>query len=175
MAAYYAAPIYFANMAPVITKKILPSLVKPIDFGKTWKGKPILGKNKTFRGLVMGVVFGIIITLLQYRFYGFESFRMISIFDYKLGISILLGALMGFGAMFGDMFESFFKRRIGIESGKPWIPFDQIDFIVFGLLFSFIIFIPPITYMIIILIISPLGHIAINHLAFYLKIRKEKW
>ena len=34
-AAYYAVPIYFANMAPVITKKLLPSLAKPMDSGKT--------------------------------------------------------------------------------------------------------------------------------------------
>ncbi len=175
MAAYYAAPIYFGNMAPVITKKIFTSLAKPIDFGKTWKGKPIVGKNKTFRGLIMGIVFGIAIALIQYWLYGFEIFRTISIFDYKVGSSIILGALMGFGAVFGDMFESFFKRRLGIESGKPWIPFDQLDFIIFGLLFSFIIFVPPIPYTIIILVISPLGHILVNHLAFYLKIRKEKW
>jgi CDP-2,3-bis-(O-geranylgeranyl)-sn-glycerol synthase len=30
--------------------------------------------------------------------------------------------------------KSFFKRRLGKEGGAPWFPFDQLDFVVFGLL-----------------------------------------
>ena len=43
-----------------------------------------------------------------------------------------------FGALFGDIIESFFKRRIGKNRGENWIPFDQLDFIVGVLIFSFI-------------------------------------
>jgi CDP-2,3-bis-(O-geranylgeranyl)-sn-glycerol synthase len=174
-AAYYAVPIYFANMAPVITKKLLPSLAKPMDLGKTWKGKPILGSHKTFRGLIFGIIFGILTALIQYTLYKNGIFRSVSVFDYTFYSSILLGALMGFGAIFGDALKSFFKRRVNVKPGKPWIPFDEIDFIVGGLSFSMIFFIAPLKYMIIILVVSPLGHIIVNHIAFYLKIRKEKW
>jgi len=174
-AAYYTVPIYLANMAPVITKKLLPSLAKPMDFGKTWKGKPILGSHKTFRGLIFGIIFGTLAALAQCMLYKNGIFRSVSVFDYTLYSSILLGALMGFGAIFGDALKSFFKRRANVKPGKPWIPFDEIDFIVGGLLFSMIIFFPPVKCMIITLVVSPLGHIIVNHIAFYLKIRKEKW
>ena len=43
-----------------------------------------------------------------------------------------------FGALIGDIIESFFKRRVGIERGKNWIPFDQLDFILGVLFFSFV-------------------------------------
>jgi CDP-2,3-bis-(O-geranylgeranyl)-sn-glycerol synthase len=42
---------------------------------------------------------------------------------------------MGFGALFADAVESFFKRRAGIGPGKTWVPFDQIDYIIGGLVF----------------------------------------
>ena len=46
---YLMLPAYFANMAPVIVKRI-DFLAFPVDFSKTLGKKPILGKNKTFRG-----------------------------------------------------------------------------------------------------------------------------
>ena len=42
------------------------------------------------------------------------------------------------GALLGDIIESFFKRRIGKSRGENWIPFDQIDFILGVLFFTFI-------------------------------------
>jgi CDP-2,3-bis-(O-geranylgeranyl)-sn-glycerol synthase len=44
-----------------------------------------------------------------------------------------------FGALLGDIIESFFKRRVGRKRGEDWIPFDQIDFILGVLFFSFLI------------------------------------
>ena len=43
-----------------------------------------------------------------------------------------------FGALMGDIIESFFKRRIGKKRGEDWIPFDQLDFILGVLFFSFL-------------------------------------
>ena len=43
-----------------------------------------------------------------------------------------------FGALGGDVIESFFKRRAGRNRGEDWIPFDQIDFILGVLFFSFL-------------------------------------
>ena len=39
---YLMMPAYFANMAPVIAKKIFNSLAIPIDFNKKIRNKPIL-------------------------------------------------------------------------------------------------------------------------------------
>jgi len=86
-------PAYFSNMAPVIVKRI--NIFKiPIDFDKKINNKPIFGKNKTFRGLVFGVLFAIVISYLQYLFYNNGLFVDVSIVDYSnwllLGLLIIL-------------------------------------------------------------------------------------
>jgi len=169
---YLMLPAYFANMAPVFVKK-LAIFNYPLDFNKTFLGKPILGKNKTFRGIISGTLFGILVAFLQSYAYNLDFFRGISFIDYKGWL--VFGALMGFGAILGDSIKSFFKRRIGIESGAPFIPFDQMDFTagaliavsVFGFLTLKIIFVS--------LFINFFLHIIVNHIAHFLKIRDTKW
>ena len=99
----------------------------------------------------------------------------ISIIDYSNPIA--LGFLMGIGAVAGDAIESFFKRRANIKSGKPFIPFDQTDFVIGAYLFVLPFYYSIITWQLFLssLVMSFLLHIIVNHLAFYLKIRKEKW
>lgn len=167
---YFMMPAYFANMAPVIMKKRLRSLAIPIDADKKWNGKPLFGKNKTWRGLIFGIIFGIIIAFIQFRLN-----LSISIVDYSQWFFI--GALLGFGAIFGDLIESMVKRQLDRKPGQPFIPWDQIDFVLGGLIFSGI-FIPGelrLKVIIALIILSPLLHIIVNHMAFYLHIRNEKW
>jgi CDP-2,3-bis-(O-geranylgeranyl)-sn-glycerol synthase len=82
---------------------------------------------------------------------------------------------MGFGTIFGDLMESFVKRRIGYEPGRPFIPFDQLDFVIGALIFVFPLIKLSSNKIIIILLLSFVLHVIVNHLAFHLKIRKEKW
>ena len=169
---YLMLPAYFANMAPVIVKKI-NLLVFPIDFNKRINRKPILGKNKTFRGLVFGIIFALIIAYLQFLLHDFESFKNVSFFNYQNWI--LFGFLMGFGALIGDLIKSFFKRRLGINPGKRFIPFDQADFVVGALVFIMPVFELTLKIFVAALLLSFALHIIVNHIAFYLKIRNEKW
>lgn len=169
---YLMLPAYFANMAPVIVKKV-DLFVFPIDFSKTINNKPILGKNKTFRGLVFGIIFAIIIAYLQFLLYTTEFLKNISFIDYQNWL--LFGFLMGFGALTGDLIKSFFKRILGIEPGARFVPFDQTDFVVGALIFIAPIFDLTLKIFIVALSLSFLLHILINHIAFYLKIRREKW
>jgi len=164
---YFMLPAYFANMAPVIAKKI-PFLVYPIDFGKTLKNKPIFGKNKTFRGLFFAVLFGIIVAFIQYKLKWSYS-----IVDYSNWI--LIGFLLGFGAIIGDLIKSFFKRRLNIKPGQRFFPWDQLDFVIGALVFASFVVKLELSIIVTIIIVSILGHIIVNHCAFYLKIRKEKW
>ena len=46
---------------------------------KKIKNKPIFGKNKTFRGLIFGILFAVIIAYLQFLFYNNNLFVNISI------------------------------------------------------------------------------------------------
>jgi CDP-diglyceride synthetase len=78
---YLMLPIYFANMAPVIVKKI-NFLKYPIDLGIKFNKKPIFGKNKTFRGLFFGVIFAIIVAFIQFLLFQDPAFQRISLFDW---------------------------------------------------------------------------------------------
>jgi len=169
---YFMLPVYFANMAPVIVKK-LNIFNLPIDFNKKIYGKPIFGRKKTFRGLVFGVLFAVIIAYIQYIFSINKIFADLLIVDYTEWL--LIGLLMGFGAIFGDLVESFAKRRLNYSPGKPFVPFDQIDFIIGALIFIYPMVSLSTNKIIIILLLSFVLHIIVNHSAYYLKIRKEKW
>ncbi|MBI2557733.1 CDP-2,3-bis-(O-geranylgeranyl)-sn-glycerol synthase [Candidatus Woesearchaeota archaeon] len=169
---YLMLPAYFANMAPVMVKKINLFAV-PIDFNKKINGSPLLGKNKTYRGLVFGIIFAVIIAYLQFLLYGREFFREISFMDYQNWL--LFGFLMGLGALTGDLVKSFFKRRMGIEPGKKFIPFDQADFVIGSLVFAIPVFKVTINIFAVSLLLSFVLDVIVNHLAFYLRIRNEKW
>ena len=170
---YLMLPAYFANMAPVIVKNIFNNLKFPIDFNKKIKNKPIFGKNKTFRGLIFGILFAVIIAYLQFLFYNNNLFVNISIVNYSDWL--LIGLLMGFGTIFGDLVESFVKRRMNYESGKSFIPWDQMDFVIGALIFVYPIVKLSLDKIIIILLLSFILHIIANHIAFYTGVRRERW
>ncbi|MFH0867860.1 MAG: CDP-2,3-bis-(O-geranylgeranyl)-sn-glycerol synthase [Candidatus Woesearchaeota archaeon] len=169
---YFILPAYFANMAPVIVKKI-NFLKIPIDFNKTLNNKPIFGKNKTIRGLIFATIFATIITYLQFLLYKNNILTNLAITNYSNWL--LMGFLMGFGAIFGDLIESFVKRRLNYKPGKPFIPFDQTDFVIGALIFVYPLVKLPLNKIIIILLLSFILHVLVNHFAYYTKIRKEKW
>lgn len=120
-------PAGISNMMPVFASK-LPWLKKwntPIDFGQTYNGKPIFGPHKTWRGLVCGVLGGTLVgAILPHEF----------IAHYYPAWSVAVAASMSSGALMGDAIKSYFKRRANIRSGGTWFPFDQLDYIVGGLL-----------------------------------------
>ncbi len=163
---YFFLPAYFANMAPELFKWV-PAGAKPIHQKK-------FGDHKTWRGLVVAVVLGTIIFLLQQWLYQFDLFYKISLIDYN-GFSFWFGSLLGLGAILGDLVKSYYKRKEGIKPGESWKPWDQLDFVIGGLLGSLFFYVPPASVVAILLIISPLLHITVNHIAYWLRIRKSKW
>ena len=169
---YLMLPAYFANMAPVIVKKV-NLFVYPIDFNKELNKKPILGKNKTFRGLFFGIFFSIVISYFQYLLYNAGFLQKITFINYQNWL--LFGFLIGLGALTGDLIKSFFKRRLGLKPGTRFVPFDQTDFVVGALVFIMPIFDLTLKIFIVVLLLSFVLHIIVNHLAFYLRIRNEKW
>lgn len=139
-ALWFFLPAGLANASPVFASRV-PGLQKlgiPIDFGKTFKDKRIFGDHKTVRGFVVGTGTGLITGLLQYAAYSnSEWLQNMSLVEYKSALwSAMLGIFLGFGALAGDAIKSFFKRQFSVPSGKSWFPFDQIDYIVGGLVFS---------------------------------------
>jgi len=115
----------------------LEKLSYPMDFYKKFRGKRLFGNHKTIRGFIVGIATGIITVYLQTILYNsFQFFRDISFMNYNTINPILFGFLASFGALFGDSLKSFFKRQLKIPEGKSWVPADQIDYILGGILFT---------------------------------------
>jgi CDP-2,3-bis-(O-geranylgeranyl)-sn-glycerol synthase len=139
-AIWFFAPAGVANAAPVFANKVplLKKLGMPIDGGRSFRGKRIFGDHKTLRGFVVGVLAAITVSGIQMILYSnFSWANTISrSIDYSDPIILLVGGLLGLGALLGDAIESFIKRQLSIQSGESWFPFDQIDYIIGALLLS---------------------------------------
>ena len=165
---WFFLPAYTANMAPVLFRK-LPFLVYPLDFGKTLNGKRIFGTNKTWRGLVVGTLAGTLVFYLQTLYpVSFE------IFSYS-ATTIWLGFYLSLGALIGDAIKSFFKRQSGIAPGKPWYVVDQIDFPLGALLFSYHIYFPGFAESVVLVLLSFVLTVTVNHTSQLLNIRSVRW
>ena len=128
---YLAAILFFlpagvANMSPILANKlpIIKHWNTPIDFGKNWRGKRILGDNKRLRGIVFGILTGGVTAVIVSKLNANTVVTMEPFW---------VGCLLGFGALMGDAVESFFKRQRGFAPGVSWFPFDQTDYIFGGL------------------------------------------
>lgn len=159
-------------MAPVFIKQ-LDILDIPIDFNKKLNGKPIFGQHKTYRGFIGGVIFSIAAVFIQKLLY--PLLANYSLIDYSRINIFLLGFLLGFGALLGDLVKSFFKRRVNIPSGDAWVPFDQIDWIIGAIIFSS--FIVPLTIKEILIIFAIFGllHPIINLAGYLIGLKSNKF
>ncbi len=121
----FLLPIYVANSIPVLLGGGMP-----LDLGTKFIDKRyVFGKSKTVRGFVAGVAAGVILAGV------ISSFHLLPFFS-DVQIQFLAGAMAAIGAMIGDAFGSFIKRRFGIDSGKPFI-LDTLMFIVIALIFVY--------------------------------------
>jgi CDP-2,3-bis-(O-geranylgeranyl)-sn-glycerol synthase len=173
---YFVLPAYGANMAPVIFAKLgwLKFLNQPIDGGKKWGRDYLFGQNKTWRGLVAAVIVGLIIAFIQSLLFDYPSFTDISIINYPASW-IIFGALAGLGAILGDLAKSFFKRRVGIKSGGVWPVFDQLDFIVGFLVFTYFIAFPGWQIILTIIIFTLILHPLTNIIGYLIGWKKVWW
>ena len=97
----------------------LSLLKRPIDFGRTVRGQPLFGANKTFRGPVaVGIGAAIVLGLQATVLHRAPAIRQIELFDYGQVNGWFLGFLVGAGAMLAELPNSFLKRRLGVGSGR---------------------------------------------------------
>lgn len=183
-------PIYVANASAVIVGG-----GKPIDFGKNFKdGHRILGDGKTWRGLFTGTFLGMTAgfgLVVAAKYLNTSEYAFLGVTDFEgFPMMILILFSLCFGALLGDLIESFFKRRIGKDRGQDWIPFDQLDFLVGALLFSLVIsellfllrmtndqwFFANLTiwHIFILLVVTPFIHITANVLFRKMKQKNTK-
>jgi len=190
-ALFFLLPAYVANMCPVIFGNVswLQGLKKPIDRGrKLGSGPPrlgmarrlgsgrLFGQHKTYLGFVVGVPGAFIVSLLQILMYvQIPSLRWLYLFEYSIPLAAVLGFFMGFGALFGDLFKSFIKRRLGFKDGVSFFPFDQLDFVFGGLLFGALVYVPSWIHILVLLLLTPLLHFLSNLAGYKLGLKKVWW
>ena len=172
-ALWFFVPAYLANMAPVLVQGHFTWLDRPLDGGRTLWGERLLGAHKTWRGIVAGTMVGLAAFAGQRLLYDAGWVRALAPIDYGAS-PLVLGVLLGLGTGIGDAVKSFFKRRIAIAPGEPWVCFDQLDFMVGAWLFAAPIYAPPMLAFLICLPIVVAGSILVTLVGYEIGI-KESW
>jgi CDP-2,3-bis-(O-geranylgeranyl)-sn-glycerol synthase len=203
----FITPGYISNAGMVIVGR-----GKPIDRGKLWKdGRRMFGEHKTWRGFIFGPLYlgipisvGIFLLFLALwpaieviPLYGiaqgiYNLYSDLNYYQYyfiggpfPLGLLIILLRIIlcSYGAAFGDLIGSFFKRRLNIQSGAPFWIIDQLDFVSFAIIFAAIpalvfpgLYLAPDIFIIIfLLILTPSVSIIANTVAYITGLKNVPW
>jgi CDP-2,3-bis-(O-geranylgeranyl)-sn-glycerol synthase len=175
-AMWYFVPAGVANVTPILAAKMpgLKNWEAPVDGGRHLRGKRIFDDHKTWRGIITGVIAGILILWLQVTLLNrYEPVRNAIQLSYS-GVSILLlGFLLSFGALLGDMLKSLAKRQAGVPAGRSWFPFDQLDYIAGGLLLSSLYIQLSLARYVWIIIVWFGMHLLFSYIGFLLKFKNS--
>ena len=176
-------PAYIANSVAVLTGGKYP-----IDQGRTLSdGNRILGDGKTWSGLLGGTLGGIAFGLLLDAGDSRMALERLTGERYVQSLwsdnSVLTFFLLSFGALFGDMAASFYKRRQNLQRGDKFAILDMYDFIFMSLLLCFVFqrdwllawvldgWVPLFT----ILILTPFLHRGVNIIGYNIGVKNEPW
>ena len=162
-------PAYVPNNVAVLTGG-----GRPIDGGRTWGDRRVLGDGKTWRGTAAGTLAGVALAL------GLNAVGTV------LGVTpptfSLLAALgLALGAMYGDIGASFLKRRTGRERGAPFPGLDQLDFVIGALALATLLDFGWVTdtftlpVLVVVLVATPLLHVLTNAIAYVLRFKDKPW
>jgi len=174
---YFFLPAYFTNMTPPLIRKagIFNFLDKEVDFDRKFRGQPIFGKNKCWRGVIFGIIVGMLVAGFQLWLYQFSFVREISLFDYQKVNILFFGFLISAGAVFGDLLFAFIKRRLRLEPGARFVPFDQTNYVIGSAIFLTPFFEIDIMVWTTLFILTFLLHLIINRLGYCLKLHQARW
>lgn len=171
---YFILPAYFSNGSGLVFGGGMP-----VDFNKTdKKGNRWIGDGVTWKGLIAGTIIGTITGAIQ-GYFGPEIIAnfgqyIISPIATSLNEGIVIGFLLGFGALLGDALGSFLKRRMGIGRGKPAPLLDQLDFIIVALILVSLVVELNISCVVTAIVLTLIIHLITNTCAYLLGI-KDVW
>ena len=153
----------------------------PLDGGHTFRGRRILGDNKTLRGfLLMVPAAGAVFLLLALLLDSWPVRPAPGLWPLSAGGYGWLGVGAGFGFMAGELPNSFLKRQLGIPPGAAppgylarvfCFVVDRLDSIL-GMLTAVSLLVPtPAATWGYVLVIGPGLHYAFSHLLFLVGVK----
>ena len=160
------------------TAAVLTGGGRPIDGGRTWGGRRVLGDGKSWRGTAGGVLTGLALAgLLNLVAVDVGSALGVELPEFPILAAIGLAG----GAMLGDILASFVKRRTGRERGAMFPGVDQLDFVVVSLPLTALLATEWFTtwftleVILVIVILTPILHVVTNVIAYKLGLKNEPW
>jgi len=94
-------------------------LVKPLDFGYTFRGRRIFGDNKQVRGLiVMPIACALIFAILGGNRETLPEWLSTGMWDKSAGYYAIVGGAAGLAFMLAELPNSFIKRQLGVPPGE---------------------------------------------------------
>lgn len=160
----YIIPMYLANSSAMVFGG-----KTPLDLNKNFvDGKPVFGKGKTFKGTFIGIATGT----------AAASIIFFALPDVVLSLKvnyIALGFLLALGAIVGDIVASFFKRRNNIPQGTEVLFLDQLDFVIGGMIFGSLVYVPDFYEVIVISVSTLIIHKITNFIAYKIRLKKVPW
>jgi CDP-2,3-bis-(O-geranylgeranyl)-sn-glycerol synthase len=147
-----------ANGAPVIAKRVLGDrLAWPLDGdARLIDGRPLFGASKTVRGVVLAVLATSIVAPL-------------------VGLTPGTGALIGLGAMAGDLLSSFIKRRLALKPSSRATGLDQVPESLIPLLLCREVLALGAADIVAVVVLFFAGEIVLSRLLFQLRIRDRPY
>ncbi len=156
----------------------------PVDRGRSWRGKRLLGDGKTWRGLVGGAAAGVLLGLIQLGIaFPFDADALWGFGPIWKALGVI--SALAVGSLLGDMLGSFIKRRLDLERGAKLPIMDQYDFVIGAFLLT-ALFYPQwvwasyfegwnILALIFLLIITPILHRGANMIAYKMGKKDVPW
>ena len=180
-------PALVANAAPVFLGRG-KRFNGPIDGGKIWKdNKRILGDGKTIRGFLGGTLSGILTCVAIVILSSSMSHPVMFVSRFQEGIlfpllkfmennyilqAILIGFLLGCGALLGDLTGSFIKRRSGLKRGESFLFMDQLGFLLTAMILIYPVAPWPVEWFILLLPLTLGLHMLLNFIGYLVGIQE---
>lgn len=148
---YLFIPAFIANGAPIVAAQIplLSRWTMPVF-------EPVFGKNKTWRGLLIGVGAAVGSGMLQYLLRDIRPFAVLTTYQSAVHSALVVSVLLGSGALAGDLVKSAAKRIVGKPPGSSWIPWDAVDYMIGAMVFLWPVMLPHPAGILLLLVIGPL-------------------
>jgi CDP-2,3-bis-(O-geranylgeranyl)-sn-glycerol synthase len=175
-------PAYIANAFATLPRGRGP----PMDLGRIWArdGRRVLGPSKTWSGFLFAGFAAMPFCLLEawLILLAPPNLKLVPTLAPSVLDAVPLAAILTFGAMSGDAFGSFLKRRLGRDSGTRTILLDQLPFVLVPIAVGFAAY--PALFAsvfghweaVLWLLVYTLGlHVIFNWIGFRLGVKKVPW